>query len=120
MRHLVQRHLIAQKRDVRREVSIDDAGANLERSTARLVSVLAANGPSPSDDAVRHEAGLVLADELETLSEDYREVICLRHLEGLDFPEVAKRMGRSHGAVRMLWMRAINELRSRFEQRGVL
>lgn len=117
---LVQRHVIAEKRDVRREVSMDDFGATLERSTARLVAVLADVGPSPSDDALKHEAGLILADELESLPQDYREVVVLRHLEGLGFPEIADRMERSHGAVRMLWMRSISELRLRFERRGVL
>ena len=67
LRHLIQHHLTAKKRDVRREVSIDDAVATLERSAARLVSVLAEEGPSPSSDAFQREASLVLADALESL-----------------------------------------------------
>ena len=118
--HIVQRHVIAEKRDVRREVSIDDVGATLERSTARLVAILADRRQSPSSDAQQHEAGLVLADELEGLPDDYRQVVMLRHIEGLPFPEVAQRMGRSPGAVRMLWMRGISQLRVRLESRGVL
>ena len=38
---------------------------------------------------------LVLADALEQLPEDYRQVIMLRHLEGLPFAEVATRMGKT-------------------------
>ncbi|MDV6028780.1 MAG: sigma-70 family RNA polymerase sigma factor [Phycisphaera sp. RhM] len=118
--HIIQRHVLAEKRDVRREVSIDDIGATLERSTARLVAIIADRGQSPSADAQNHEASLLLADALAELPDDYREVILLRHIEGLAFPEVAARMERTAGAVRMLWMRAIAQLRVRLESRGVL
>lgn len=118
--HVVQRHVLAAKRDVRREVSLDDVGQTMEQSTARLAAVLVDVGPTPSDNALRHEAGLVLADELESLPDEYREVIVLRHLEGLSFSDVGGRMNRTAGASRMLWMRAIASLRTRFEARGVM
>ena len=57
------------------------------------------------EDEVRHAAAL------EHLPEDHRDIILLRNLERLPFEEVAKRMGRSAGACRMLWMRAIAGLR---------
>jgi len=53
---------------------------------------------------------VVLSDALAQLSEDHREVIVLHHLEGLDWDEVARRMGRTAGAVRMLWTRALKQL----------
>ena len=46
--------------------------------------------------------GVVLSDALAELGEDHREVIVLHHLEGLGWDEVARRMGRTAGAVRML------------------
>jgi predicted DNA-binding protein (UPF0251 family) len=48
---------------------------------------------------------------LARLPEDYREVIVLRHLEGLSIPDVARRMGRSAGSVEKLWVRALVRLR---------
>ena len=45
------------------------------------------------------------------LPDDYREVLMLRNLQGLPFDEVAQQMERSVGAVRMLWLRAIERLR---------
>ena len=48
------------------------------------------------------EQAVLLADALAGLPPDYREVIILRNLERLRFDEVAARMGRSPGAVRML------------------
>lgn len=117
---VVERHVLAEKRDVRREISMEEMGASLERSTARLVAVLADGGVSPSSDAQRHEHAIVLADELAELPADYREVIVLRHLESLPFSGVAERMGRTSGAARMLWMRAIAQLRQQLETRGML
>lgn len=117
---VVERHVLTDKRDIRREISMDQIGASLERSTARLVAVLADGGLSPSSDAQRNEHAIVLADELAVLPEDYRDIIVLRHLEGLSFSEVAERMERSTGAVRMLWMRAIAQLRQQLEMRGLL
>ncbi len=38
-------------------------------------------------------------------------MLVLRNLEGLPSPEVARRMGRSAGAVRILWVRAVDQLR---------
>jgi RNA polymerase sigma-70 factor (ECF subfamily) len=52
-----------------------------------------------------------MATAIECLPDDYRDVIIFRHLECLDFGEIAKRMARSPGAARMLWMRAIGSLR---------
>jgi RNA polymerase sigma-70 factor (ECF subfamily) len=117
---VVERHLLAEKRDVRREVYLADIGAALDRSTARLECVLADPGASPTSEAQQHEHLLALADALADLTQDHREVIVLRHLEGLSFKEVAERMGRSAGAVRMLWLRAIEQLRARLRARDVL
>ena len=54
---------------------------------------------------------MLLADALDRLPEDYREVIVLRHLEGLTFPVVADRMGRTVDSVEKLWLRAVARLR---------
>ena len=53
----------------------------------------------------------MLADALARLPEDYREVIVLRHLQGLPFAEVAHRMERSVDSVEKLWIRALARLR---------
>ena len=40
-----------------------------------------------------------------------REVIVLRHMEGLTFPQIAERMGRSVDSVEKLWLRGLTRLR---------
>lgn len=109
----VQQHVLAQKRSLHRELPLEQMGAALARSTAnlRLGKFLADRGPSPSSDVIRRENAVALADHLSRLAEDHREVIVLRNLRGLSFEEVARRMSRSSGAVRMLWLRAIKQLR---------
>jgi RNA polymerase sigma-70 factor (ECF subfamily) len=106
--HEVRRYHGTQKRDVAREVSLEQS---LAQSSQRLGSLLAASGTSPSQQAARHEQELLLAAALARLPDDYREVIILRNLEGLTHEEVAGRMDRSVGAVRMLWVRALTHLR---------
>ena len=59
----------------------------------------------------KHEQELELANVVAELPADYREVIVLRHIEALPFDEVGRRMDRSAGAVRMLWLRAIRQFR---------
>jgi RNA polymerase sigma-70 factor, ECF subfamily len=116
----VERHVLAAKRDVRREVRLDAMCNAMERSAARVESALADQGPSPSSDVNRREYAVLLANYLAELPADYRRVLVLRHCEGLSFKDVAERMGRSTGAVRMLWLRAIGEIREKLSEGGVL
>jgi len=108
----VEQHMLAARRDVRREVSIERIGAALEHSTIQLAALVPASITSPSMAVQQREEAVVLADRLAQLPEDYREVLVLRNLRGLPFDEVAERIGRSVGATRMLWLRAIEKLRS--------
>jgi RNA polymerase sigma-70 factor (ECF subfamily) len=114
---VVEQHLQAEKRDVRREISLHEMGRRLEQSTARLESLLAQQGDSPSGHAQRREQEIMLADALAELPDDYQQVILLRHIEGLPFDDVARRMDRSAGAVRMLWLRALERLRTALAER---
>jgi len=102
----VEQHVLAARRDVRREVSIERLGVALEQSTIQLAALVPAHGKSPSMAVQQREEAVVLADRLAHLSDDYREVLVLRNLQGLPFEEVANRIGRSVGATRMLWLRA--------------
>jgi RNA polymerase sigma-70 factor (ECF subfamily) len=61
---------------------------------------------------------VLLADVLSRLPEPYRQVIVLRNLQGLPHEEIARRLGRSAGAVRMLWVRALAQLRQAMESPG--
>lgn len=107
----VEQHVTAAKRDVRREVSIDNLRRGVEQSTSRFAVLSDPNIETPSVVVERRENEAALAEALGRMPADYREVIRLRHLEGLSFSSVAERMGRSSGAVRMLWLRALKQLK---------
>jgi RNA polymerase sigma-70 factor (ECF subfamily) len=101
------RYVGAEMRDHRRTQSL---ATLLEQASYSVEAALAATATTPSAAASRREQAVVLADAIENLRADYREVVILRNLEGLEFSEVATRMGRSSGAIRMLWARAIEKL----------
>jgi RNA polymerase sigma-70 factor (ECF subfamily) len=105
---LIRRYFGTQRRDVRLERDLE---ADLDQSSRALGAALAAPQSTPSERAVAAEQETLLADALHGLPEDYREVIALRHAEGLTFPEVAARMGRSLDSVEKLWLRAVTRLR---------
>jgi RNA polymerase sigma-70 factor, ECF subfamily len=111
LHHAYETHVRARRRDIRREHSLDTVEWSLDRSAARCGDVLAQEGSCPSGQACRRERAVQLADMLARLRPDYREVIVLRDLQGLSFEEVAERMDRKSGAVRMLWLRAIEKIR---------
>jgi RNA polymerase sigma-70 factor, ECF subfamily len=100
------------RRDLRME---RDWVEEFERSSHDLDRNLVASISSPSQQAARREQAVLLADALGDLPEDYREVIILRQLEDLSFPEVALRMGRSEHSVKNLWVRALARLRNALE-----
>jgi RNA polymerase sigma-70 factor (ECF subfamily) len=106
--NLLRRYLGTQGRDVRLE---RDLAVHLDQSSRLLDRGLVAPISSPSQQASRREQVVLLADALEQLPDDYREVIVLRHLEGLTFAEVAQRMGRSLDSVEKLWVRGLARLR---------
>jgi RNA polymerase sigma-70 factor (ECF subfamily) len=105
---LVRHYIGRRRRDVRLEREL---AAGVEESSRILEGGLVAKQSSPSHEAARREQTVLLADALGQLSADYREVLILRHLEGLPFPEVARRMNRTTGSVEKLWIRALARLR---------
>src|SRR5262249_12605255 len=107
--NLLRHYYGTQARDVRLERELQ---ADLEESSRALDRGLASPQPSPSQGAARREQSVLLASALERLPPDYRQVLVLRHLEALTFPEVAERLGRSVEAVKKLWARALCSLRA--------
>jgi RNA polymerase sigma-70 factor (ECF subfamily) len=101
------------RRDPRRERQI---AADLDGSSRALDRNLIAPLTSPSQQAARREQAVLLADALEALPETYREVVILRHLEGLTFPEVARRMRKTEDSVKNLWARGLARLRQTMKE----
>jgi RNA polymerase sigma-70 factor (ECF subfamily) len=107
---LIEKQVGTRKRDRRRQVSLPQV---LSAAPASPVS-------SPSSQAGRREATTIVAEQLARLPGPYREVVRLRNLESLPFEEVARRMGRTPGAVRVLWLRALERLRRELKKEDLL
>jgi RNA polymerase sigma-70 factor (ECF subfamily) len=105
---LVRHYLGTQGRDLKREQGLE---LNLDQTSQLLDRPIFAAGNSPSQSYVRREQGVLLAEALARLPDDYREVVVLRNLEDLPFAEVATRMNRTEDSVQKLWVRALAKLR---------
>lgn len=97
----VRRYELTQKRATSREESLNVV---VDRHG---VSVLRAGGSTPDRSAIRREDAALVAAVLDRLPADYAAVLRLRYWEGLTFPQIAARIGRSEDAARKLWYRAI-------------
>ncbi len=109
------REVKRQKCDIDREKSIAEA---LDASSMRLADFLKADQSSPSQQAVRHENILIIAEAIESLPENQRQVILLRFWEGMTKRQVADTLGKSEHAVSGLLYRATKELRRLFVENG--
>jgi RNA polymerase sigma-70 factor (ECF subfamily) len=105
-RHL--RHHMAELRDIRTQQQLEEA---MNRSSQALSGAFASADSSPSRQAARREEAVILADALAALPAEYREVLVLRHLENLRFPDISQQMGRELENVKSLWRRALKKLR---------
>jgi RNA polymerase sigma-70 factor (ECF subfamily) len=111
MANTMRRYLGTKARDIRLEKQL---AADLDNSAAMLSELLVASISSPSQNIMRDEQTLQLAQALSNLSSDYQSVLTLRHIEGLTFPQIATRLNRSVDSVEKLWLRAIVQLRKSF------
>ncbi len=102
--NVTRRYLGTEKRQVSREVPIDDS------ARPDVKQLLPVDISSPSEAADKNERLARLEKALEKLPAPFREVIQWRTLERQPFQQIAEKMGRSKKAVQKLWTRAIREL----------
>jgi RNA polymerase sigma-70 factor (ECF subfamily) len=100
-----RRYQEAACRQLRQEESLDAGNA------AELRAKLVADTPAPPEWAAAREQEAALEAALACLPPDYRRVLALRYDEGRSFGEVGAVLGRSEGAAKKLWRRAMRRLR---------
>src|SRR3954452_14058651 len=119
LRHLAQdriidthrRHRLAQRRSVDREQPITRP-AWADESSVSLIAQLIDTERTPTSEAIRHELQRRLADAVNQLSDDDRDIILMRHHEALSNQEVAKTLGLTEAAASMRYLRALRRLRA--------
>ena len=87
----------------------------MEESACNLASILPGRVASPSEPLRARERAVDLANQLNKLSDAVPRRDCLPRLQGLSFDEIAEQMGRTSGAVRMLWLRALDQFKVTYE-----
>jgi RNA polymerase sigma-70 factor, ECF subfamily len=102
------RGLARAKRDVKRERPLDH---EVNDSFSRADGWLAAVQSSPSQQAVRAEELVRLANALTSLPDLQREAIVLHHLQGLPLAEVGEQLEKTPAAVAGLLHRGLQRLR---------
>lgn len=107
-----EKHLVRQRRDARREVQLPD------RSSIALARQLA-RFSSPSQQIMKQEQRQILADAIFGLEPTEREILLLRHMEQLDFRDIAEVLEISYPNARQRHVRALMTLRSACEQSGI-
>lgn len=107
----VTRHVMTQKRSVRREVDAAPAAPGKD-SAAGWIQQLPGSTTSPSGVAIRAEAVVALVNALHQLPETQAEAIRLRYMEGLPLVEIVERLGKSDTAVAGLLKRGLQKLRT--------
>src|SRR5437868_3183912 len=119
LRHLAQdriidthrRHRLAQRRSVDREQPIARP-AWADESSVSLIAQLIDTERTPTSEAIRHELQRPLADAVNQLSDDDREIILMRHHELLSNQEVAEALKLTEAAASMRYLRALRRLRA--------
>lgn len=91
-------------RDVALEQSLND-------SSARMEAWLLGGGSSPSEQVMRNEQLLQLAEAMEQLPPDQRLALDLKHLQGWSVAEIGRHLDRTEASVAGLLRRGVKRLR---------
>lgn len=102
-----------QKRDIGMERSLE---ANLDASSCRMDAWLAADQTSPSEALGRQERALALAAAVDRLPDEQREVVLLKHCQGMTLLEIADRLGKTQAGVAGLLRRGLQSLREQLQE----
>jgi RNA polymerase sigma-70 factor, ECF subfamily len=98
----------AQKRAADREAPLD---APVGKTGAQqLIDLLVISMTTPSMAFARDERQMRLLQALASLPEESRTALRLRYIDNLPSKEIAQRLGKSDGAVRVLLTRTLNRL----------
>jgi len=97
--------LHADKRDIRKEVQLDNYGSTTTSGIVGTPGPIQAT--TPSVIMAKKEDLDKLEKAIDELKPEYRKVIVLAKIDGLSYKEIGERLGKSVDAVGMLLSRAI-------------
>jgi RNA polymerase sigma-70 factor (ECF subfamily) len=98
----------ADKRDVHKEIPFKKEGRSTDSGS--IGAAVPMRTTTPSVIACRKEALDKLEQALDKLKPEYKQIVVLKKIEELSHAEIAERLGKNTGAVRMLLARAMAAL----------
>jgi RNA polymerase sigma-70 factor (ECF subfamily) len=101
------RRFAARKRASDREVSANATPADASRE---LIDMLAGSLTSASQAVARNERQAQLEGAIARLPQESRDVLRWRYVDGLPTKEIADKIGKSDGAVRVMLTRTLHKL----------
>ncbi len=106
---LARHHILAQIRDVRREVPIQRSISG--NSSIVLATHLISQVSSPSSVITKAEVSKLVNQAIENLEPEGRDAIVMRHVDHLKTDQAAELLGISQAAFRQRYFRALRQLR---------
>ena len=95
-------------------------GVELAVTDLRVANELAdIEALGPENIVLLQENSAQIAAALNRLPEEMREVLLFRLVDGMSHAQIAERMNRTPGAVRMLFLRSLDRLRDEVEENDV-
>jgi len=110
---LYRRHVAGKERSRARTISLDTARVT-ESSAVAFRDIAARNGVSPSEAAAKRELEALVRCELDALDELDREILVLRHFEGLSCVDAARELEITDAAARKRYARALKRFGAAF------
>jgi RNA polymerase sigma-70 factor (ECF subfamily) len=96
-----------------------DAGRRARRAPQPLAELEPPSDDSPDDAVCRRETAHLVAEAIAELPDALRDVLILRHYEGLRFEEIARLTGTPASTLKSRFAAALTRLRVRLEQQGL-
>lgn len=106
----------AQKRDASREVSLDAPAGTPTNTRRAFVDLLVVSMTTPSQALSQKSREARLQRAIARLPAEQQEALRLRYVEDLPSKDIAKRLGKTDGAVRVMLTRAIQKLQDMLEE----
>jgi RNA polymerase sigma-70 factor (ECF subfamily) len=111
-----RRHWRCASRSVRREEFRATPGSDLR--ARKLADRLAGTDPTPGHFVIRQELREQVNAALARLVPSDRDVLVMRYVEDLSFPDIAAILGIGEGAAKMRHLRALRRMRNHIECDG--
>jgi len=109
-----RRYFSAGKRSAHVEVGLYDP-RSADHSGA-FADILVASLTTPTQFIARDEKTRALLEQFERLSPEVREALSLRYVNGLSLQDIARKLGKSEGSVRVMLSRGVKKLKVSMEK----